>query len=310
MVAAARLRELVRTRWRAAVQLPRLGFVLRLAEGLSDHSAFLAASAMAFNFFLSFIPLLVMMGALLGHFVRAQGVSAFLGPLSQLAPFAHDIVRDELDRLAGTSATVAPLSIAGFLYLASTGAASLVSTFELALGTRRRSWWARRAIALGWVLGMMVALVLTLWACLAIDGWLFPGDITERLHVARPVWERWGLLTVLGAVVTAGLALLYRFAVVHPIGVVRRAWPGAFTAVLSTLVVSWAFGRYALTLGHYALFYGSAAAIATLLVWLYLTSLAVLLGAEVNAQLEGVRTRDSASRAAPPGQHARHEPEG
>ncbi len=54
-------------------------------------------------------------------------------------------------------------------------------------------------------------------------------------------------------------------------------------------MVSWAFGNYAVSIGDYALYYGSLAAVAVLLVWLYLTSLTLVIGAEVNAQLEGLR---------------------
>ena len=43
------------------------------------------------------------------------------------------------------------------------------------------------------------------------------------------------------------------------------------------------------TIGHYAVYYGSLATVAVILLWLYLTSLALVVGAEVNAQLEGVR---------------------
>jgi membrane protein len=53
------------------------------------------------------------------------------------------------------------------------------------------------------------------------------------------------------------------------------------------------FGLYAVSVSTYAVYYGSLAAVAVLLVWLYLTSLSLVVGAEVNVQLEGVR----ASRA-------------
>ena len=49
------------------------------------------------------------------------------------------------------------------------------------------------------------------------------------------------------------------------------------------------FEAYALSIADYALYYGSLAAVAVLLVWLYLTSLSLVLGAEMNAQLEGLR---------------------
>ena len=87
----------------------------------------------------------------------------------------------------------------------------------------------------------------------------------------------------------AFLAGFYRFAVEHPAGMRRRVWPGAVTAIVSWLLVSWAFGNYAVSIGDYALYYGSLAAVAVLLVWLYLSSLTLVIGAEVNAQLEGLR---------------------
>jgi len=72
----------------------------------------------------------------------------------------------------------------------------------------------------------------------------------------------------------------------------RRSWPGAFVGVLAWLLVSWAFGAYVNSLASYATYYGGLAAVAVLQVWLFLSSLALLLGAELNAQLEGVRDRE------------------
>jgi uncharacterized BrkB/YihY/UPF0761 family membrane protein len=95
-----------------------------------------------------------------------------------------------------------------------------------------------------------------------------------------------GLMLGTGAILLAGF---YRFAVEHPPGRQRRVWPGAVTAIGSWVLVSWAFGNYAVSIGDYALYYGSLAAVAVLLVWLYLSSLTLVLGAEVNAQLEGLR---------------------
>jgi membrane protein len=65
------------------------------------------------------------------------------------------------------------------------------------------------------------------------------------------------------------------------------------------VLVTYGFAAYVRTLADDALFYGSAAAVATLLVWLYLSSLALLVGAEVNAQLEGVRRRDVGASTPP-----------
>lgn len=281
---------------RPVARITRLGpvdFVLRILRGLRDHDAFHAASAMAFNFFLSFIPLLVVLGYILGHIVRQRGVETFLVPVRTAMPFATELVRRELERLADSHASIAPVATTSFLWMASSGTSSLMNTFEVALGARRRGYFEKRAIAILWVLGMIAALSGTLYAWINIDGVLHPGTFSlgERFVVPRRTWEPVALVVALGVVGTTGLAVLYRYAVEHPRGVERRAWPGAIVASVTATAITFAFGRYVGTLANYALFYGSAAAVATVLVWLYLASLALLLGAEVNAQLEGVRAR-------------------
>ena len=110
----------------------------------------------------------------------------------------------------------------------------------------------------------------------------------KQLLATHARWERLfggGVMMVVGFV---GLAGFYRFAVEHPAGIRRRAWPGTAAAAGAWLLVSWIFGAYVISLGTYAIYYGSLAAVAVLLVWLYLASLALLFGAEVNALLEGV----------------------
>ncbi|CAN5561438.1 hypothetical protein BH09MYX1_BH09MYX1_42180 [soil metagenome] len=285
----------VRKYLRPVARLTRISwvdFLVRIVRGLRDHEAFQAASAMAFNFFLSFIPLLVVLGSILGHIVRARGVDTFLVPVQATMPFATELVRRELERLADSHASIAPVATTSFLWMASSGTRSPITAFEVALGASRRGYLEKRAIAIVWVLGMIGALSTTLYAWITIDGLLHPGTFSlgQRIVVMRSTWEPVALLVALGVVGTTGLAVLYRYGVEHPPGVTRRAWPGAVVASVTALGITFAFGRYVGTLANYALFYGSAAAVATLLVWLYLASLALLLGAEVNAQLEGLRS--------------------
>ena len=95
------------------------------------------------------------------------------------------------------------------------------------------------------------------------------------------------IFSLAGAV--AALAGFYWVSVSHSKRVRRRVFPGAALAVSLWLVISWGFGLYVKSLSNYAVFYGSLAAVAVLLVWLWLTSLTILVGAELNAQLEGLR---------------------
>ena len=111
----------------------------------------------------------------------------------------------------------------------------------------------------------------------------------RRQRIIRSGGERALALSLSVLFATAVLAAFYRFSVNHSRRVTRRVLPGAALAVVLWMVISWAFGLYVSTLAEYAVFYGSLAAVAVLLVWLWLTSLAILVGAELNSQLEGLR---------------------
>jgi membrane protein len=294
-------------------------FLLRVGRGMWEQGALDSAASMAFNFFLSLIPLLVLVGFVLGHLVRTNGVEAFMAPLLDTIPTASaELVGKELQRMAGAHAgSIAPLGVVTFFWLASSGIHHMMSVFEKAVHARPRRWVKQRAIALGCVVAGL--------AIFEIDSAIhreeprlpqlsiswsgrpqtvrLPGDHGPGLHetrsihgekkkIARLIHQRWESVAALGLVVLVGvscLSLFYRYAVEHPPGHRRRAWSGAWAALAAWLAVSWAFGNYVISLAEYAVYYGSLAAVAVLLVWLYLTSLSLLLGAEVNAILEGVR---------------------
>jgi membrane protein len=312
-------------------------------DGLRAHNALEAAAAIAFWFFLSLLPLLVLLGFLVSLVARSKGVDALLGPLLDVVPgTAEDILRKELEHMAGSTAPVAPLGIIGFLWTASSGLHNLMDVFETAAKVEPRPWWLQRAIALGWVLLGLGAACLLAWTLVNVDTAMHTDDSSPGVSVAASVTPiassvpslapvaptpapasahapdrlvshgaptgghargalkhrfskalhtpteqivATGLMLVVGMVLLAGF---YRFAVEHPKGVRRRVWPGTFTAVASWLAVSWGFGLYVVSMSSYALYYGSLAAVAVMLFWLYITSLSLVVGAEVNAHLEGV----------------------
>jgi membrane protein len=317
---------------------PSLGRALyvawQVARGLAAHGAFRSAAAVAYWFFLSLIPLLVLVGYAVGQVARRRGVDALVGPLLGVVPAAaEDIVREELNRLAGARASsLAPVGGATFLWTASAGLHTLADVFEAAASTPRRTYWRKRFIALAGVLVGLAATTAVAWTFVSLDSVVrevtretFPSAhrptaTPPTLSVAsapRPANTAIGrsrpptfpapsaqspapilrmptlalqaiVAATMLAVGTALLAGFYRVSVAHPRGT-PRVWPGAVFAVASWLLVSWAFGVYATSIGNYALYYGSLAAVAVLLVWLYLTSLSLIVGAEVNAVLSKSR---------------------
>ena len=307
-----------------------LRFSQGVIRGLIRHDAFTSAAAVAFWLFLSLAPLFVFLGFLLGQVARRRGVDALLGPVLDVIPAASEaLVRDELGRLAGRGAApLAPVSVAGYLWTASSGVHNLMDVFEVMVRAHGRAYWKQRCLALGWVIASLLAACVMALTLVRFDsaspprepdgssasaagravGSMPAGHEPEpRRQVARSRTPPVGgaapprprpptaLASALGQAFAAGAMLLvgtlflasfYRLAVVRPPRVRRRVWPGTIAAVACWLVVSWAFGAYAASMADYALFYGSLAAVAVLLVWLYLTSLSLIVGAEVNALLE------------------------
>jgi membrane protein len=324
----------------APVHRRALRFARRIAVGLHVHNAGGAAPAMAFHSFLGLVPVLVLVGFVLGRVVRQRGVDALLGPAIEAAPDAFEqIIRTELERLAGASASsLAPLSAVAFVWLAASGVHGLMDELEVIAGAPPRPWLRQRLLANAWVIGALAAVAVLAWGMIRLDLVAHRGDgppaasvsaappsaassgprplassaasssrsprpsasrATEagspahrsrpRIPIFQDDWEKSGVLAVLGLYGLGGLAAFYRFAVAHPRDVRRRVWPGALAAFGAWLAVTWTFGAYVGSLGRYTLYYGSVAAVAVLLIWFYLTSWSILVGAELNAQLEGLR---------------------
>ncbi|MCU1283238.1 MAG: Inner rane protein YihY, formerly thought to be RNase [bacterium] len=278
-----------------ATRLPAL--VRRVVRGLFVHHAFDHAATMAFYFFLGTIPLMMLAGLIVGRVLAGAGAENLLAPLYRVLPeVARELVRSEVSDIAAASgASVAPFSLLGFLWLTSNGFHNLMDVFELLIGARPRVWWRQRVIAIAWVAATLTTALLSVAVLGVLLGWTAgirdAGQVPILVRRVRvgPSWQAAGVLLAFVGVMLLGVAAFYRIAVVHPRGVRRRVWPGAMVAMALWVGVSWIFSAYVHVIGHYAIFYGGLATVAVTLLWFYLSSLAFVIGAEVNAQLEGVR---------------------
>lgn len=251
--------------------------LLRLIHYLDLHNASRAASAMAFDAFLSIIPLLAVAGWAL-HRLR-DDVAHILAAVLRVAPPAVSAgLGAEFFRMSTTNAIVlAPLFLGAFLWVSSAGASTAMGVFETMFVSPPRPWWKRRIIGMALVLGSIpaVALVTTVAILLARVAGSFGGRL---IAAAAPL-----------VIVTGMVAAFFRWTIWRPVTVKRRVWPGAIVTVALWAIVSTIFSYYVGTLAQYATLYGNLASVAVLLFWLYLISLSVLVGGEINAQLEGVR---------------------
>jgi membrane protein len=272
----------------------RLG--LRTYQALRDHHAAEAASAMAYSLFLSLVPLLLVLGYALGHWVRSSAVNGVLGPLLATAPLsAQQLILTEAERLATAdgASSMAPVAGLGFLVIAASGVSGLMNVITLTAGGLPRLWWHTRLVAFAFVVlgfGLLFgAAWAAVWLGVTVDD---DPHAVHRIRFLLTGGERAMLSAGTFALGVSGVAAFYRVAVKRRQGMRRRLWPGAVFAVLAWVVVTWAFGLYVSNIAKYHVYYGGLAAIAVLLFWLWLTALALLAGAELNAQLEGARDVD------------------
>ena len=275
-----------------------------VARGLVTRDTLQAASAMAFDLFLAAIPMLALAGWLFA--IMSQASDATLTSISLLVDLTPEEVRTLIWRQLGQFSVeaVAPVALLGALWLASSAFNTLMAVLEVTVDAERRAWWKRRLIALACVISSIVLFTLSCTLAVVLSGG--PGVVARLLARGElPFLDRASHFLLLGLVVLAATALLsgfFRIAVIRP-GVRRRVWPGALLSVLTSASASLAFAYYAGHLARFALFYGTLSAVAITLGWLWIMCLTLLLGAELNLQLEDL------SRQPPLGEAPTHTPQ-
>lgn len=270
--------------------------ISRLARGVKEHvrrdRLSIIAAGVAFYGLLAVFPGLVALVGLYGLVADPAQVESHAAALSAiLPPQAAEILMTQLHDLASTDRTALGIGAIGGILLALWSASAAVRTLMEALNVAYneeesrgfvRFYGTALALTFGGVLGVIVAigLVVALPAIMNALGLNWLVDVTVRL-------ARWPILAVLAI---AGFAVVYRY------GPSRRqprwvSW-GASIAVLMWILGSALFSLYVTRFGNYNETYGAAGAVVILLMWFLLSSYAILIGAEINAEMERQTKKD------------------
>jgi membrane protein len=249
------------------------------------------AAELGFRSFLELFPLFVFlsaMGDVLGGWLHIQNpAQQVLGLLTDSLPSeAADPIRQQLEAVVGTRPPgFAVLSVLGALWIAAGGGASLLKALNRVYRIQEtRPWWERQVVGLG--LSLLAAAVI----CIAV-GLLGAGELVAQAAggSSAPGWfstvaafARWPLLLIL---LMTEATVVFRLA---PDSRLPWRWvtPGAAVFGLGWLAASFLFVVYVKFAGGYASSYGVIGGVVVILLWLQLTMYALLLGAEINAQLE------------------------
>jgi membrane protein len=256
-----------------------------LIDHLDQHHALIFASAIAFDAFLSLVPLAAF-GGMVMHLLHESG-DVLISPMLRASPQAvRDLVDGAVTRLSGNDAAViAPVSIAAFIWVSSAGISTAMSVFETMFHSPPRPWWWRRGIA-------MICVVAGVAMVAAVT------SITVGIGMLS--YEAGALVAIVfpTATLIGMLVAFFRIAVRRgPVFTRRRVIPGVLLTVILWAILSALFSFYVSTLSRYATLYGGLAAVAIFLFWLWLLALALLVGGELNAQLDGVRGEPTSIRS-------------
>jgi membrane protein len=230
-----------------------------------------------------------------GLFASYSTINDHLAFLAGLLPGGtFDIVQDQINRLVAkgdAKLTFGFLFSAGLgLWSANAGIKALIDALNVIYEEEeKRSFIKLNLVSLTFTLGAIVALLVAVGAVVVLPllfGWLGLSNFTETIIAIL----RWPALLLL---VLTGLAVIYRYGPSRT----KAKWEwlsvGTIFATVTWLVGSGLFSWYLSNFANYDATYGSLGAIIGLMMWMWLSSTIILLGAEINAEMEHQTARDT-----------------
>ena len=245
------------------------------------------AAQLAFYFMFALFPMLLFLAALLGFLPIPNLFNRMLDYVGRVVPpMAMSLVSHTLAEVVRRPRKgLLSFGLLATIWAASSGVHALISSINVAYGVRQaRGWWRDRVRAIQLTLGFVVLIVAALILI------FFGGHISAQVAsvygfglVFKTTWNILQWPIVVGFVLLA-CEMIYHYApnIDRP-----RRWvtPGGLFAVTAWLLLSYGFRFYVSRFANYTLTYGSIGSVMVLMLWLYLTGIAVLVGGEINAIL-------------------------
>ena len=261
--------------------------IRRTAKEVMDDDCASIAAQLAYYFALALFPALLFVVAL-ASYLPFPVVNDIVGALEPIAPpEVLTIIRKQLESIvSGEATSLLTIGVLGALWSSSGAMTSIVSALNRAYDIpETRPWWKVRLVAIGLTLALVGFVLMSFSLIVAgpnagqwIAGWLGLSQVFDT------VWEvlRWPLIFALA---TTGIAIVFYYA---PDADQDWVWitPGSIVTTLLWVLFSMGFRLYVTRVGDYAATYGALAGAAILLLWLYFSGLALLIGGELNSEIE------------------------
>lgn len=259
-----------------------------------DHLSTLSAGVAFFGLFAIF-PAIAALVMLAGLAIQPPQLQSLIDDLASALPQeAAQIITDQVEDVVSDDAAALGValvfSLALSLFSASAGMRTLMDGLNAAnKEVEKRSFLVYYATGIGltllMIVGFIVAAIMTLAIPIVQEVLALPGWLDTAL-----TWLRWPIFAVL---VVFGLGVIFRFGPSRAPAKWRWLSPGAVAATLIWIGFSILFSIYVRNFGSYTETYGALAGVIILMTWLWLSAFIVLLGAELDAELEHQTDRDT-----------------
>jgi membrane protein len=279
-------------------EIPARGWkdiLLRIYHNMTDHRIVAIAAGVTFYVLLAIFPGIAALVSLYGLFADAKTVSDQLASLSSFLPGgAIDIIGEQLQRLTAQPSSTLGLTfftgLAISIWSANAGVKALFDALNIVYGEKeKRSFVKLNAVSLAFTVGGLIFALVALGAVVVIPivlNYIGLGEATALLISIG----RWPILF---AVVALWIALIYRYGPSRDTPQWRWVTWGSAFASLAWICLSILFSWYAANFGSYDKTYGSLGAAIGFMTWIWLSTIVVLLGAELDAEMEHQTARDT-----------------
>ncbi|UZK69613.1 YihY/virulence factor BrkB family protein [Sphingomonas sp. S1-29] len=277
--------------------------LFRVYTMMGYHNLSLMAAGVAFYAFLSFVPLLGAVVMTYGLVADPVTVTGHMQTLFELMPAeAAKLISDQLISVVTTAADTAGLALAVALTLSIYGAMRASSAIIQALNVvyeeeEGRNFFKTTLLSALLTIGAVIAAIVGLLSAGALGYLRVFTDLLGPAGVVLIQALTWLVATLIA---TTAFACVYRYGPDRA----RARWQwlsvGSLAATVLWLAATFGFGIYAANFANYNATYGALGAVVVLLMWLFVSSYAVLIGAEINAEAERQTGVDSTTGHARP----------
>jgi membrane protein len=279
----------------------------RVYHEIDEDEVLTRSAALAYYFVFALFPMIFFLMAVLGFFAQSHDLQSSL--LTYTARFmpgdASSLVQKTLREIAiHSSGLKLALGLALALWSGSGGVISIMDALNRCYHVGdARPWWKRRLVSIALTVAISALIILAL--AIVLYGSEIAGFVGAHTGLSTAMVTMWRIVQWPVALffVVMSFALLYYWG---PDAEQQWRWitPGSLVGVLVWIGVSLLFRVYLHFFNSYSKTYGSLGAVIVLLFWLYISGLAILLGGEINAEIENAAARLGHPEAKAPGEKA------